>query len=119
MDSVPLLKRGEAAIPAGTVIRGFPRIRVAAVNPSIGFAPGVTLIFTPKKSRSSHRPCRITVRSMQINHQPVDAVQPGQACGIELDCPNNKMPERGDTVWLVTPEGGEVDFPPPGLSFPT
>ena len=98
---VPSLSPGEEAIPAGIVISSYTRLRVAAINPSIRVNLSDTLVFQPQNPCHDHRECRITVSSLQIDHRPVETVEPGQLCGVELGCSCRQLPRNGDTVWLV------------------
>lgn len=101
MTSVPLLREGEQAVPIGVVTRCFPRIRVAGVDATVAIQKGATLVITPQRPSSNHHGCRVTVSSLEIDHRPVDTVEPRQICGIELGCSCSQLPRPGDSVWLV------------------
>ncbi len=116
MQNVPLLNAGEHAVQAGTVIKSFNRLRVAGVNPTLPIAENDHVIFTPTHPNNRHRACRVTVRSLEVDHRPVPSVVPGQFCGIELGCSCSELPHSGDKVYLVQSatqdEGG---YPPRAL----
>ncbi len=106
---VPLLLSGEKATPIGTVICRFPKIRVAGVKSNAAIGKGDTLVFTSQHPGPRHRSCRVTVSSLEIDHKPVDSVEPQQACGIELGCSCRELPMPGDSVWLVRHESKIAD----------
>jgi len=117
VNNVPLLNNGESAVPAGSVIRSYTKLRVTAVSPAIPIGNGDTLIFLPSRPTKKHRGCRITVTSMEVDRMPVDKVSPHQACGIELGCSCSELPQPGDLVYIVRPEMTANESSNPPLAF--
>jgi GTPase len=92
--------------PVGVVTHFFSRIRVATVRVQEPISLGDRL-----RVKGRGREFVARVKSMQVNHQPIERAAPGQEVGIALP----RRAREGDVVMRV--EGEEKSWLPRWLSW--